>query len=126
MKPTDKGLAHLKNSALYSWRGLCSGWRHEEAFRIELVLAVVLFPATFWLARSFTDWLFLMGSALLVLITELLNSAIEATVDRVGNEYNELSGRAKDLGSAAVMLSAIFVTLVWGGFLLARLGILPL
>ncbi|ANF59765.1 diacylglycerol kinase [Halotalea alkalilenta] len=125
MKSANTGFTRLLHSTRYSWYGLRSGWRFEEAFRLEVVLLVVLFPATFWLARSFTDWLLLVGSALLVLIVELLNSAIEAVVDRVGSEYHELSGRAKDLGSAAVLISALFAALVWGGLLLVRLGFAP-
>lgn len=126
MKPRQSGISRLIKSAHYSWRGLCSGWRSEQAFRLEVVLAILCFPATFWLANSFLGWLMLLGSALLVIITELINSAVEATVDRIGSEFHELSGRAKDLGSAAVFVSALFAAVVWGGFLLARLGILPI
>ncbi|MFC0269584.1 diacylglycerol kinase [Kushneria aurantia] len=121
MKPGHTGFKRLFHSTRYSFRGLVAAWHNEAAFRQELVLAIVLLPATFWLASSFVEWLLLIGSALLVMAVELLNSAVESVVDRIGVEHHELSGRAKDLGSAAVFLSVLFVFLVWGGLLIARL-----
>ncbi|RKQ96907.1 diacylglycerol kinase [Kushneria sinocarnis] len=125
MKPGHSGFRRLLYSTRYSLKGLGAAWRNEAAFRQELVLALVLLPTTFWLGRSLLEWLLLLGSALLVMIVELLNSAIEAIVDRIGVEHHVLSGRAKDLGSAAVFLAVLFAFLVWGGLLLSRLG-LPL
>ncbi|WP_106476078.1 diacylglycerol kinase [Phytohalomonas tamaricis] len=124
MKPGHTGFVRLIHSTRYSWQGFLAGWRHEAAFRLEIVLAVVLFPISFWLGRSFVEWLLLVGSALIVLAVELVNSAIESIVDRIGSEHHELSGRAKDMGSAAVLMSAFFAGLVWGGLLLQRLGVI--
>ena len=89
-------------------------WRHEAAFRQELALIAVLVPIAAWLAHSFAEFLVLMLGCLLVLIVELLNSAIEAAIDRFGGEHHELSGRAKDMGSAAVFLSFVVLIAVWG------------
>jgi len=126
MKPSNNfGFKKVYNSTRYSLYGLRSGWRCEQAFRFEVILAIITFPASFWLAGSFIQWAMMICTSLLVLLTELVNSAIEAVVDRMGDDYNELSGRAKDLGSAAVMMSGIMAAIVWGGSLLIRLGILP-
>ncbi|QEL10170.1 diacylglycerol kinase [Kushneria phosphatilytica] len=123
MKPGHSGFRRLLYSTRYSLKGLGAAWRNEAAFRQELILTLVLLPTTFWLGRSLLEWLLLLGSALLVMIVELLNSAIEAIVDRIGVEHHVLSGRAKDLGSAAVFLSVLFAFLVWGSLLLSRLGV---
>ena len=101
-------------AAGYSWQGLGHAWRHEAAFRQELVLAALMTPAAFWLGRSAMEKTLLLGSLVLVLIVELLNSAVEAAIDRHGDELHELSGRAKDLGSAAVLLSLLLVAMFWG------------
>lgn len=92
---------------------MIQAWKHEAAFRQEVFLAMMLLPAAIWLGRSPIEWILLIGCCVLVLIVELLNSAVEATVDRHGDEYHELSGRAKDLGSAAVMMSLLLVTMIW-------------
>ncbi|OHV07674.1 diacylglycerol kinase [Kushneria phosphatilytica] len=123
MKPGHSGFRRLLYSTRYSLKGLGAAWRNEAAFRQELILTLVLLPTTFWLGRSLLEWLLLLGSALLGMIVELLNSAIEAIVDRIGVEHHVLSGRAKDLGSAAVFLSVLFAFLVWGSLLLSRLGV---
>jgi diacylglycerol kinase (ATP) len=118
-----KGLFDLRRvwrAAGYSARGLKAAWRHEAAFRQEAALFVVLAPLGFWLGRDGIERALLIGSLVLVLVVELLNSAIEAAVDRVGNEPNELSGRAKDLGSAAVLLALLLVVLVWILVLIGR------
>ncbi|MEA3468363.1 MAG: diacylglycerol kinase [Thermodesulfobacteriota bacterium] len=98
----------------YSIQGLRATLREEEAFRIECVLALLLIPLGLYLGESGLEKVLLAGSVFLVLIVELLNSAIESVVDRVGSGQHELSGRAKDQGSAAVLFSLMFVLLVWG------------
>lgn len=126
MKPGHTGLTRLIHSFGYSWQGFRAAWQHEAAFRQEVILAVVLFPATFWLAHSLVTWLLLVISALLVMLVELLNSGIEAVVDRVSAERHPLAGRAKDLASAAVLLATLIAGVTWGSMLLARLGWVPL
>lgn len=102
----------------FSLQGLAACFRHEEAFRMELALALVLVPLGFWLGDSGVEVALLVGVLLLVLIVELLNSAVEAAIDRISHEHSELAGRAKDLGSAAVLMSMALVVLVWGAILL--------
>jgi diacylglycerol kinase (ATP) len=98
----------------YSFKGLKAAFVNEAAFRQELLLVLVLGAASFWLAASVGEWLVLVTPLLLLLIVELLNSAIESTVDRIGDEMHELAGRAKDMGSAAVMISLILIAVCWG------------
>lgn len=98
----------------YSFRGFAAAFRNEAAFRQELGLAVVLAPIGIWLGTTGVERALLVGSLLLVLMVELLNSGIEAVVDRVGLERHELSGMAKDIGSAAVFVSLMNVLVVWG------------
>ncbi|MGY4878481.1 diacylglycerol kinase [Vreelandella aquamarina] len=114
MKPGYTGFKHLRHSTRYSLKGLKAAFRHEAAFRQEVVLAVLLLPLAWWISDGPISWLILVGSCFLVLITELLNSAIESVVDRIGPEKHELSGRAKDIGSAAVMLALLLAGLAWG------------
>ena len=114
MKPGHTGWRHLVNSTRYSIKGLKAAWRHEAAFRQELVLFLLLLPLAGWLGDGPVEWILLLGSGLVVLSVELLNSAIESVVDRIGTEHHELSGRAKDLGSAAVMVTLILAGLTWG------------
>jgi diacylglycerol kinase (ATP) len=97
----------------YSMSGLAAAARHEDAFRQELMLAAVLVPLGLWLGQTGVERALLVGSVLLVLIVELLNSAVEATVDRVSLDDHSLAKRAKDIGSAAVMLSLVNVGVVW-------------
>lgn len=113
MKPGHTGWRHLVHSTRYSLKGLRAAWRHESAFRQELALGVLLLPLAWWIGQGPVEWVLLIGSCLLVLVVELLNSAIESVVDRIGTEHHELSGRAKDLGSAAVMVSLALVVLTW-------------
>ncbi|QLB12165.1 diacylglycerol kinase [Bisgaardia hudsonensis] len=108
------GLTHLIKSTGYSLQGLKSAVKNETAFRHELFLSIILIPLAFWLGNNKIEIALMIGSILLVLLTELLNSAIEAVVDRVGTEYHELSGRAKDLGSAAVFIALTTVVVTWG------------
>ena len=112
-KPGYTGLRRLINATRYSARGFAYAWKYESAFRQELVLSLLLTPVALWLGQSTIERILLIGSCLLVLIVELLNSAIETTVDRFGDELHELSGRAKDIGSAAVFVSLVVVLLVW-------------
>ncbi len=119
-KPAHRGLYHVVMAALYSWQGLRAAVRYEEAFRLELIAVLFLAPLALWLGQSGVERALLLGSLLLVLIVELVNSAIEAVVDRIGVEHHELSGRAKDIGSAAVFLSLLFVATVWGFILYDR------
>ncbi len=97
----------------YSLAGLAAAARHEDAFRQELILVVLLTPLAFWLGDTGVERALLIGSLILVLIVELLNSAVEATVDRISFESHRLAKRAKDIGSAAVMLSLVNAGAVW-------------
>ncbi len=110
----NTGWQRIIRAAGYSLQGLQAAWQNEAAFRQELLLALLLAPLGFWLGQNATQKALLLGSLLLVLITELLNSAIEATVDRGGTEFHPLAGQAKDIGSAAVLLSLLLVVLTWG------------
>lgn len=112
-KPGNTGLKRIWRAAGYSVQGFAQAWRHEAAFRQELMLVVLLFPVGLWLGRNAIEYALLFGSCLIVLIVELLNSAIEAAIDRHGEERHELSGRAKDLGSAAVFVSLALVLVTW-------------
>jgi diacylglycerol kinase (ATP) len=107
------GWRRLVNAAGYSISGFAAAARHEDAFRQELFLAAILIPLGLWLGHGGVARAFLVGSVLLVLIVELLNSAVEATVDRVSLEDHSLAKRAKDIGSAAVMLSLVNVAVIW-------------
>ena len=107
------GISRILYAALYSYRGLIHNIRHEAAVRQEVIAALILIPLACWLEVSTIERLFLICSVLLVIIIELLNTAIEATVDRIGLEYNELSGLAKDTGSAAVFFGLLQCVIVW-------------
>ena len=119
-KTGASGLRRIANACIYSVQGLSHAWRHESAFRQEFVLAVVLMPVALWLGTTPLERALLIGSCVFVLIVELLNSAIEAAIDRHGDEIHELSGRAKDLGSAAVMLSLLLTAILWCAVLVQR------
>lgn len=112
------GLRRIWNALFYSLHGLRAAWRHEAAFRQEVVLALILLPLAFFLGGDNMARALMMGSVLLVLVVELLNSALEAIVDRISLEAHPLAKRAKDIGSAAVFLSLMNVLLVWGLLLL--------
>lgn len=103
----------LIGATQYSWRGLRAGWRSEEALRLQFLLAAVLVLLSFVLDVTATEQVLLILPVAGVIVVELLNSAIEAVVDRVSDEFHELSGKAKDLGSAAVFISLLTVALVW-------------
>ena len=110
------GLHRMWHATLYSVAGLRAGWG-ETAFRQEAMAAIVLLPLAMWLGQGWVERALLAGSVLLVLIVELLNSGIEASIDRIGLEWHALSKRAKDMGSAAVLLSLLLCTAIWAGAL---------
>jgi diacylglycerol kinase (ATP) len=116
------GISRIVHAAGYSAAGLRAAYRSESAFRQEFWLAVVLLPGAFWLGRNWSEVALLAGSVLIVLIVELLNSAVEATVDRISFELHDLSKTAKDFGSAAVMLSLVLCAGVWIGAIWSRLN----
>ena len=107
------GLNRIWHAAGYSFAGLRAGWG-ETAFRQEAVAAVVLLPLAFWLGRTWVEVALLGGSVIAVMVVELVNTAIETAIDRIGPEWHDLSKRAKDMGSAAVLLSLLFAASVWG------------
>jgi diacylglycerol kinase (ATP) len=109
----NKGIIRIIRASVYSWQGLCAAWRHEAAFRQEVVLAVVMIPLGLYLGDNGVEKALLIGSVLLVLLVEIINSAVEAVVDRFGDEQPELSGRAKDMASAAVALAIALMAAVW-------------
>lgn len=111
------GLTRIVKAAGYSWKGLCAAWKHEAAFRQESVLLIVAVAVALWLDVSTIERILLIGSVALMVIFELVNSAIEAVVDRIGTEHHELSGRAKDMGSAAVLITALLALFAWGSIL---------
>jgi diacylglycerol kinase (ATP) len=113
------GLSRIWHAAGYSMAGLRAGWS-ETAFRQEVLAAVVLVPASFWLGRDWVETALLAGSVLLVMIVELLNTGIETAIDRIGPEWHDLSKRAKDMGSAAVLLSLLLAGGLWIAALVQR------
>ncbi|WP_136066248.1 diacylglycerol kinase [Modicisalibacter radicis] len=121
MKPRETGWRHLMHSTRYSLKGFKAAFCNEAAFRQEAVLCALLLPLAWWVGETPVEWLLLIGSCVAVLIVELLNSAVETVVDRIGPEHHVLSGRAKDIGSAAVMLSLLMAGLTWGLLLWQRL-----
>jgi len=113
LKPGKSGFRRIVDATYYSWLGFVAAIKHEAAFRQELVIFTVGTVLAFFLADTITHFLLLTIPLLLILLTELLNSAIEAVVDRFGPEQHELSGRAKDMGSAAVFVALSIATLSW-------------
>lgn len=113
-KPGRKGLARIIAATGYSWAGLKQAWINEAAFREECLLLIPLIPAAIWLGQTPSQIALLLMSCLAVLITELLNSAVEAVVDLASPDIHPLAGRAKDIGSAAVFIALLQVLLVWG------------
>jgi diacylglycerol kinase (ATP) len=112
--PGIRGPKQLWSAFKWSMKGLRAGWRHEASFRLEACLAVVVIPLGLWLGQGALEKIALVLPAFLVLSAELLNSAIEAVVDKVSPEFHELAGRAKDMGSAAVFLLLLLLLLSWG------------
>jgi len=110
-KATD--LDRLINATVYSLKGLKSAWRHEAAFRQELCALAIVIPLGLWLGENNVEKALLISSVMVVMVTELLNSALEAVVDRIGTDYHPLARRAKDMGSAAVFISIVIAMVVW-------------
>lgn len=114
MKPQNKAdFQRVINATKYSMKGLKAAYLYEAAFRQEVWLSCILIPLGFFLGNGAIEKILLVGSVLLVLVAELLNSAVESVVDRIGSEYHELSGRAKDIGSAAVFMAMMITGLTW-------------
>lgn len=125
-KPGLTGLRRLQAALANSLAGFRDMWRREEAFRQECWVLALSVPLAFWIGSGLGQIGLLIGSILLLLIVETLNSAIEAVVDRIGPEWHELSRIAKDLGSAAVLMATLIPAAIWGAVILARLGIVTL
>lgn len=109
----DRGIRRIIKAFRYTFAGFKAAWVNEEAFRQEIIIAIFVVPSGLWLGNSGTQRAILVGIYFVIPLSELLNSAIEAIVDRMGPERHELSGRAKDLGSAAVFLSIFIAIIVW-------------
>jgi diacylglycerol kinase (ATP) len=120
-KAENTGFRHLVNATRFSLKGLKSALMLESAFRQELLFLTILLVSGGYCARSLLAMVVLVCVSLLVLVIELLNSAVEAAIDRIGPEFHELSGRAKDYGSAAVMLSLVMVSTVWAYIVIGRI-----
>ena len=116
-----RGINRILHAGGYSIQGLRAGWG-ETAFRQEAILAMMLVPLAFWLGRSWVETALLAGTVLLVMIVELLNTSVESAIDRIGPEWHDLSKRAKDMGSAAVLLSLLLCAGVWLAALWHRLA----
>ena len=115
MSNANEGLfRHIINAFIWSAGGIKAAWKHELAFRAQAIVIAMMIPVGIWLGETAVQWALLFGSCLLVLAIELLNSALETIVDRIGLEHNELSGRAKDMGSAASLFSMAAAVVVWG------------
>lgn len=114
MKPGETGLKRIIDATGYSLKGLRAAFQGEAAFRQELLLCLVLIPLSFWLAGNALQWLALIIPLFILMMVELLNSAVESAIDRVGADYHVLSGQAKDMGSAAVMLALALIAVCWG------------
>jgi len=113
MKPGETGVTRIIHAAGYSWQGLKAAYRYEAAFRQELLLALVLIPLAMYFGQTGLEKAVLIASVFIVLIAEILNSAIEALVDRFEGDINEYFGRAKDMGSAAVFLALMNMGICW-------------
>ncbi len=113
-KPGRTGLSRILWAGVYSLKGIKAAWINEAAFRQELILMALMLPTAFWLGQSALERIALIIPLFIVVIVELLNSAIEAVVDRIGPEKHQLSGQAKDMGSAAVLFALLLVGLSWG------------
>ena len=115
---SNTGFTRIIKAVGYSWQGLCAAYRNEAAFRQEVWLCSVMIPLGLYLGQSGVEKALLVSSVILIALVEILNSALEAVVDRFGEEHHELSGRAKDMGSAAVALAFILMISVWSLVLL--------
>lgn len=115
-----RGMNRLWHALGHSISGLRAGWM-ETAFRLEVMLAVPMVPLAFLMGRNWSETVILCGSLLAVLVVELLNTAVESTVDRIGPQWHEMSKKAKDIGSAAVLVTLLFCATVWTSLLIGRL-----
>ncbi|ANI30347.1 diacylglycerol kinase [Yersinia entomophaga] len=113
MANQSTGLTRIYKAAGYSVKGLTAAWKNEAAFRQEAVVAVIAIILAFWLDVGVIERILLIGSVVLVVVVEIINSAIEAVVDRIGSELHDLSGRAKDMGSAAVLITILLAVFIW-------------
>ncbi len=120
MKPGETGIKRLISATRYSLKGFRFAWINEAAFRQEIILCIFMLPLAIWIGGDATQRSLLIACCLLVLITELLNTGIEAVVDRIGHEYHDLAGSAKDLGSAAVLISLVLTVITWGLIIFER------
>ncbi|MDP3228306.1 MAG: diacylglycerol kinase [Acidovorax sp.] len=118
---TRTGLNRVWHAAGYSVEGLRAGW-NEKAFRQEAIAAMVLLPASLWLGQSWVEVVLLAGSVVIVMIVELLNTGIETAIDRIGPEWHDLSKRAKDMGSAAVLLAMLLCMGTWAAAIIQRIS----
>ncbi len=109
----NRGLTRIIKATLYSWQGLRAAYRHEEAFRQEVWLCLLMVPLGLYLGQGGVEKALLVASILMLPLVEILNSALEAVVDRIGDEHHELAGRAKDMGSAAVAIAIAICGLTW-------------
>lgn len=117
-----RGLSRLWHAFGYSLAGLKAGW-HEAAFRQEAIASIILIPAAFWLGRTWVETVLLAGTVVLIMIVELLNTGIETAIDRIGPEWHDLSKRAKDMSSAAVLLSLMLCAGTWAMALIQRFAV---
>ena len=120
MVQKNKGLNRVIKACGYSIAGLKAAWREEAAFRQESLLMIIMLPLAFWLGETVLEQMLLIAVCVLAVIVELINSAIEAVVDRISDEQHVLAGRAKDMGSAAVFVSILLIVVVWCGVALDR------
>jgi diacylglycerol kinase (ATP) len=121
MRNKDENIfRHIQKAVIYSFAGFKAAWKNEMAFRSQTIVIALALPAGIWMGDTAVEWALLVGSGMLVLITELLNSAVEAVVDRIGAEQHILSKQAKDLGSAAAAMSMLTAAIVWGLIAYAR------
>ena len=116
----ETAIGHILKAVLYSWDGFKTAWTQEKAFRIETVVIAVFLPIGIWMGQTMVEWALLIGSSMLVLITELLNSAVENVVNRISTDHHILSKQAKDLGSAAAAVSQLTAVVIWGLIAYAR------
>jgi len=116
--PKRRGIPRLIAAARYSFAGLRSAFSSEEAFRLEVFTLLIFTPLALYLGQTPIEKILLIGSIMLLMVIELLNTAVEAVVDRIGSEYHELSREAKDIGSAAVFIGMVMVAMVWGFILI--------
>lgn len=121
MKPNTKGLTRVIYATCYSWKGIKAAWKYEVAFRQEIILMITLSFLAYILPVTVLERVVMIFSLALVVVVELINSSIEAAVDRIGDDWHELSGRAKDIGSAAVFASLILAIFTWVSILVNNL-----